>query len=354
MVWVVVAVLVGAVVLLWLAVRRLSDREGLKDLFKAVAMDALAQQRQASVSELEAARQAVGAELEAKRQLIERTVAEMRQEMLRLEQRVVETQKQNEAAAQMMRQLTDHTGKLTAILGSTQKRGAWGERMVKDIIDLVGLQENINYKVQPTTAQQNRPDFMFLLPNGLHVYLDAKFPLESYRRYVEASSDQEREAAKVQLVKDARKHVQEVAERGYADPAEGALDYALVFFASEAAFHLVNEADPSFMDDALKEKVVVCSPSTLYAFLTVVRQASENFRMEQSSRRILELLRGFRDEWQKYVDQFGKLGEALEKARKEYDALTTTRTRKLDKTLAEVDRLKVGEDAKGGAVEGAA
>jgi DNA recombination protein RmuC len=169
--------------------------------------------------------------------------------------------------------------------------------------------------------------------------MDCKFPLAGYKKFVEAASEADKESAKKQVLSDARSRLKEVAKRDYIDPASGTLDYAVVFFANEQVFNFVNEHDPDFMDEALKLKILVCSPFTLYAFVSVIRQAAENFRMEQDSREILAQLAKFRRQWSDYVAKFDGLGSAIEKVRVEYETLTTTRARLLEVPLREVERL---------------
>ena len=89
--------------------------------------------------------------------------------------------------------------------------------------------------------------------------------------------------------------------------------------------------------------MVLCSPLTLYAILAVIRQAAENFRLEQASREILSLLGAFNKEWGKYVELMAKMGRKLDEARSQFDELTTTRTRQLDRRLDSIEELRTRE-----------
>ena len=99
------------------------------------------------------------------------------------------------------------------------------------------------------------------------------------------------------------------------------------------------EHDKSFIDDALRQKVIVCSPWTLYAYLSVIRQSIDNFNMERSAGKILELMNSFSKQWNSFKDSMKKVGDKIEGLQKEFDSLSTTRTNQLEKPLRQIDEL---------------
>jgi DNA recombination protein RmuC len=111
----------------------------------------------------------------------------------------------------------------------------------------------------------------------------------------------------------------------------------------EQVYGFIHEHDPFLLDEALRQKVVLCSPLTLYAVLAVIRQAAENFRLEQTSREILSLLGAFRKEWPRYSEVMERMGKRLEEAMKQYEALASTRTRKLERQLDKIEDLRSAE-----------
>ena len=98
------------------------------------------------------------------------------------------------------------------------------------------------------------------------------------------------------------------------------------------------------MDEALKQKVILCSPFTLYAVLAVIRQAVENFNLERTASEILKLLAEFSKQWSAYKEKFRLMGERLDAAKKEYDVLVTTRTNMLDRPLKKIEDLRRQKD----------
>ena len=80
----------------------------------------------------------------------------------------------------------------------------------------------------------------------------------------------------------------------------------------------MQENDRGILDDAMRNKIVLCSPLTLYAVLAVVRQAVDNFRLERTSNEILGLLREFSLQWEKYSAQLEKVQQRFDGVAKEY------------------------------------
>lgn len=241
--------------------------------------------------------------------------------------------------------LSEHTHQLREALASSRVRGQWGERMAEDVLQLAGFLEGVNYRKQTTLAGAGRPDYTFLLPNGLVMHMDVKFPLDNYVRFLEAENDIERTGYRDQFLRDVRDRVKELTTRGYLDAADETVDCLLLFIPNEQVYSFVQENDRDAIDDAMRRKIVLCSPLTLYAILAVVRQAVDNFRLERTSSEILGLLRDFSLQWEKYSTQLDRVQQRFDGVAKEYSALMTTRHRALQRPLDKIDSLRLGEPA---------
>ncbi|MHC4065252.1 MAG: DNA recombination protein RmuC [Planctomycetota bacterium] len=287
------------------------------------------------------------AALEGKKKLIDKTVEQMTAKLGELSKDRRESQgklaDRLETTTQATTALQKTTAQLREALANPQRRGQWGERMAEDVLQLAGFIEGVNYQKQAATDAGSKPDFTFLLPQGRRVNMDVKFPLPNYLRYLDAADEATREQTKTLFLRDVRARIKEITTRDYIDPAEGTVDYVLVFIPNEQVYGFIHEHDPSLLDDALRQKVVLCSPLTLYAVLAVIRQAAENFRLEQTSREILSLLGAFQKEWAKYSEVMERMGKRLEEAMSQYDALVTTRTRKLERQLDKIEDLRSQE-----------
>ena len=218
--------------------------------------------------------------------------------------------------------------------------------MAEDVLRLSGFLEGVNYRRQATLAESGgRPDYTFLLPNGLVMHMDVKFPLDNYVRSLEAESELETRRFRDQFLRDVRDRVRELTTRGYLDDGTETVDCLLLFIPNEQVYAFVHEQDRSILDDALRHKIVLCSPLTLYAVLAVVRQAVDNFRLEKTSNEILALLGEFSLQWQKYVLQLEKVQQRFDAVGKEYAALMSTRHRALQRPLDKIEALRHEEPA---------
>jgi DNA recombination protein RmuC len=238
--------------------------------------------------------------------------------------------------------LSETTAQLTQALASSSHRGQWGERMAEDVLRLAGMIEGVNYRKQSTTESGTKPDFVFLLPTGPRVNMDVKFPIANYLRFLE-SDDADADRLRKTFLTDVRSRVKEVTTRDYIDPVAGTLDFVLVFIPNEQLYGFIHENDPQLIEFALSRKVVLCSPLTLFAILAVIRQAADNFRLQQASNEILRLLGEFNKQWAKYGEVVERLGRQLESAMKAYTDLTTTRTRQLERQLDKIEALRSEE-----------
>jgi len=287
-------------------------------------------------------------ELEGKKGLIDqsietigKTLSEMQKKLADVEKGSVKISTLVEHHADITSKLRDTTEHLKHALASSKKRGEWGERMAEDILRLVGLVEGINYIKQKTLeGSSGRPDYTFFLPNSLKINMDVKFPLDNYQNYLDAQTDNDKKKFREELLRNTKTMIKQVTNRAYIDIADNTVDYVIIFIPNEQVYGFINESDPSIMDEALKQKVILCSPFTLYAVLAVIRQAVANFNQERGISEILEHLGKFSEQWIEYKKKFVSMGEKIDAARKEYDALVTTRTNMLERPLKKIDDIK--------------
>ena len=257
------------------------------------------------------------------------------------EQKYGELSTQLKITAERTAELQGTTNKLREALANTKQRGQWGERMAEDILGFIGFRDGINYhKQRMVESGTTRPDYTFILPGGLKVNMDVKFPLDNYLRFLDAEADSEKITYKNQFLKDVRVRIKEVTCKDYINPEENTIDYVIVFIPNEQVYSFIQENDCLVLDDALKTKVILCSPITLYAVLAVIRQAVDNFNLQRTTNDILSLYGGFSKQWESYTASFDKLGKRIADVQTEYDSLTTTRTNKVETALRRIEQLR--------------
>ncbi len=231
---------------------------------------------------------------------------------------------------------------LRTAIANPQARGQWGERMAEDVLRMAGFIENVNYtKQNQIDGAAGRPDYTFNMPKGHALYMDVKFPMAAYVRYLEAGTDAERDAHLKSFLRDVRLRVKELAKRDYGNVGnQQAVDYVLLFIPNEQITGFIHEHDPDLLDDAMGQQVVMCSPLTLFAFVGVIRQAFDNFMIEQTSDEILQLIGKFGTQWTKYSEQVDKVKKRFESVEKEFELLASTRRRALERPLRELDGIR--------------
>jgi DNA recombination protein RmuC len=307
---------------------------------------AAAQVREQSTSDLAAKKDVIDARLD-------QVHTEMRGELHKLGQMVAtlaETSAQKfgqvdqslRSHAEITQTLSDSARALREAMASPTARGQWGERMAEDVLRLAGFVENVNYvKQTQLEGATGRPDFTFPLPKGHELYMDVKFPMAGYLRFLDADTDAERQAHRAAFLRDVRARVRELAKRDYAnESARQSVDYVLMFLPNEQLTGFIHEGDPSLIDDAMGQRVVMCSPLTLFAFLGVIRQAYDNFVIEQTSDQILALIGRFGQQWQKYSAQMDKVKASFERLDRQFDELAGTRRRQLEKPLQQLEDVR--------------
>lgn len=345
LVWVLGACVVALVVLvLALLIRRPGGAVDLKGASEHLLT--LAEER------LKAAAQVGAADLDTKKQLIDQQLQAVNTELARVTTFVQNVEKERAGSfveltthiktlGQQAANLTGATSTLREALSSPRTRGQWGERIADDILQLAGFIEGVNYRRQVTVeGEGSRPDYVFLLPKGLHLNMDCKFPLDNYLKALEATQDAERERHEQAFLRDVRNRLKEITNREYIDPEGGTVDCVLLFVPNDAIFAHIHQADPSLLDYALQNRVVCCSPLTLFAVLAVVRQAVDSFALHKASDEILSHLGRFKSEWVKFVSALKVLGNRLTSTQKAYEELTGPRRRQLERPLARVESLR--------------
>ena len=113
-----------------------------------------------------------------------------------------------------------------------------------------------------------------------------------------------------------------------------------MFVPNEQVFCFLHENDDSIFNDALKDKVILCSPITLFAILCVIRQAVEVFNLQKTTSDLFQHYEMFDKQWLEFKKCMDKMGERIQQAHNEYDSLKTTRSRILERPLRQISRLK--------------
>lgn len=242
--------------------------------------------------------------------------------------------------------LAKRTDNLKDILSNSQKRGQWGERLAEDILRSAGFVEGKNYSKQQKIEGGGIPDYRFDMPPDRVLFMDVKFPLDQYSQYITTEDEAVRVLAKAKFLEALHDHITKLAKRDYVDRADSnTIDYVLMFVPNESISSFVHEADSGLIDTALEKKVVLCTPLTLYAFLVVIRQATDSFHTEQNASDIMRRINLFNKEWAKYTESVELVEEQFKKMIDVIESINVdgTRFKKLNVQVREIEKIRKRE-----------
>jgi len=324
--------------------------ENIKASFGNLSLDALSKSTEEFLklakTRLESEREIGVRELDAKKGLIDQQLQQMTSKLEDVSKLMKELEKDRVKKfgelASHLNTATQQTMALREALAGTKARGQWGERMAEDVLQAAGFIENVNYFKQKTIdGTGSRPDFTFLLPEDLKLNMDVKFPLSNYIRFLETDLESERVKFRSGFLRDVKARIKEVTTREYINPEQNTVDYVLLFIPNEQIYSFIHEQDSSILDEGLRNRVIFCSPITLFAVLAVIRQAVDNFALEKTSSEILSLLGVFKKQWDEFLKKLELLGKRIDDTQKEYESLTTTRRRQLERPLSRIEDLRI-------------
>ena len=330
--------------------------ENIKASFGNLSFDALSKSTEEFLklakSRLESEREISLKELDGKKGLIDQQLQQMTSKLENVSTVIKELEKDRvekfgeltshlNTATQQTTALMQTTSQLREALASTKVRGQWGERMAEDVLQLAGFIENVNYLKEKTIeGAGSRPDFTFFLPGNLKLNMDVKFPLTNYIKFLETDVEPEKVKFRSDFLKDVKARIKEVTSREYINPEQNTVDYVLLFIPNEQVYSFIHEQDSSILDEGLRNRVIFCSPITLFAVLAVIRQSVNNFALERTSNEILSLFGVFKKQWDEFLKKLDVLGKRIEDTQKEYESLATTRRRQLERPLNKIDDLR--------------
>ena len=221
---------------------------------------------------------------------------------------------------------TSATNLTNALQGNSKVQGDWGETILETILDYSGLTKGINYEVQATVAVDEsrnvRPDVVVRLPGKQNIIIDSKVSLTDYLRYVSAETPTERNAALKAHVQSVRRHVTELGSKEYHTLKESP-DFVVMFIPNEPAFIEALRADNEIWNDAYKKKVVISSPSNIFALLKLVSLLWTQDAQRNNQQKILELSTALYDKLCLLTESIDDMGKNIDRAQKKYDELRT-------------------------------
>ncbi|MEX0787102.1 MAG: DNA recombination protein RmuC [Dehalococcoidia bacterium] len=285
---------------------------------------ALAGTQQTVLGQMNAADQKLNQRLEAVDNRIGQSLSNQSETMGRIDQQLGAVGQ----SAQRILELRDDVSSLRDVLQPPKLRGGFGELLLEQLVKQVLTDDH--YSTQYRFRDNTVVDMVIRTPDGL-VPIDSKFPIESFRRLLEADGDDAHTRARRHFIREVKARIDEVAK--YIKPDDGTLDFALMYVPAENVFYetLTGSEDESAMTYALERGVHLCSPNTFHAFLQVVLRGFRGLKVQEEAKEIMERLAYFKREFAKFRHEFDVLGGHLGHAKNKYDDLDKLSGRLTDK-----------------------
>ena len=217
---------------------------------------------------------------------------------------------------------TETTNLTNALKGNSKVQGDWGEMILETILEKSNLIHGIHYKTQLNIKDEAgnnlRPDVVLYLPGEKSIVIDSKVSLTAYVNYVSAESEAERRAAMAAHVASVRQHVKELSSKSYHRLMQSP-DFVIMFVPNEPAFLDALKEDSAIWHDAYEKKVVVSSPTNLFALLKIVDDLWRREDQNKNRENIVKLGVKLYEQLVAFTSSLEGVGVSLQQAQTRYD-----------------------------------
>ncbi|WP_299222322.1 DNA recombination protein RmuC [uncultured Alistipes sp.] len=224
---------------------------------------------------------------------------------------------------ELNRRITAETTNLTnALKGNSKVQGDWGEMLLSTILEGSALIRGIHYETQcnikDAEGRNLRPDVVLHLPEKKHIVIDSKVSLTAFVECTAAESEAERTRLTAAHVASVRQHVKELGSKEYQRLLDSP-DFVIMFVPNEPAFLEALKADRTIWSDAYDRKVVISSPTNLFALLRLVADLWKYADQDRNTKEIASCGLKLYEQLVAFTSSLEGVGTALGKARDAYD-----------------------------------
>ena len=258
-----------------------------------------------------------------------------------------------EQMGQTIGNLNSETAGLKKALRQPQTRGQWGELQLRRCVEIAGMTEHVDFELQQTLRTDEghlRPDALFHLPEGRSFVADSKVPLDAFLDAQEAEVESERRVHLERHARQAREHVRALSSKDYQgqfNPGETP-DLVICFIPNEPALHAAFAADPNLFDYALRQKVLLVSPTSLIGLLRTMELGWRQEQMVERATEIAEAAETLHARFGKFISDFDAVGARLTSATKAYNSAVGSMEARLLPQLRKTEGMGIG---RGSAIE---
>jgi DNA recombination protein RmuC len=245
--------------------------------------------------------------------------------------------------------LQRETRNRSTALRRPEVRGRWGEIPLRRVVELAGMSEHCDFTEQETggTAETGalRPDLLVRMPDERCIVVDAKTPLDAYMDASEAQDDDARRGALVRHAQQVEKRVRELGQKSYWEQFEHSPEFAVLFLPGDQFLSAALAERPDLIDSALKQRIIVTTPSTLMALLKVIAYGWRQTRVTENAREIRELGQDLHKRLNVFVNHVQKVGRSLGNAVESFNSAVGSMERNVLPQARKFNELGATSDA---------
>ena len=211
-----------------------------------------------------------------------------------------------------------------ALKGNTKSQGDWGENQLKNILDMAGFLEGIDYQMQFNLKGEDgenlRPDCIISLPDGKKLIVDSKVSISNYVDYVKSEDNSEKRHFLDLHISSIKKHISELSTKEYQKLLkDNSLDFVFMFIPNEHAYIEALKADNTIYDNAYKNNVAITTPSSILPILRTVKNLWNIEKQNQNASKIADKAGQLYDKLVGFVGNMEGIDKGLNTAKKAYD-----------------------------------
>ncbi len=293
------------------------------EMFLRLARESLGRDQAIAASSLKEREAAIAQLVEPLRTALEKTEANVQaMERDRLEAfTALRTQIETVASGQSL--LQRETRNLVTALRRPEVRGRWGELTLRRLIELAGMSEHCDFTEQlhvESSEGSLRPDLVVHMPDSRDLVVDVKTPLDAYLLALEAGSEEERRAALKRHAQQVETRARQLASKAYWAQFEHSPEFAVLFLPGDQFLAAALAENPDLLDSALKQSVIIATPSTLIALLKTVAYGWRQAALTRNAEVIRELGQELYRRLASFTGHLGRAGQRLNAAVEAYNS----------------------------------
>jgi DNA recombination protein RmuC len=253
-----------------------------------------------------------------------------------------------QASTKQVNDVAKDIASLQEILRAPKIRGGMGELFLSDLLKQVLPPSR--YELQYRFKSREAVDAVIMLKEGM-VPVDSKFPLENFKKIMEARDEETKISVKKQFLRDVKKHVDAIKTK-YILPDEGTFDFALMYIPAENVYYEIIIKDED-LDDAkgifkyaIDNKVIPVSPNSFYGYLQTILMGLRGMKIEEKAQEILQNIARLEGDFKRVMEDFQKMGTHLKNLSSSYDSTDKRLNKfgdKLDSLEQRQEPLKIKE-----------